>query len=60
MQKFTYKISLEADNEKQAQEKISALTIMARKLSVKELKKLSEIVNENGETFRMAKNFLGV
>ncbi len=60
MQKFTYKITLEADNEKQAQEKIAALTVMARKLTMKELKKISEVVEENGGTLKMAKNFLGL
>jgi hypothetical protein len=60
MQKFSFKISLEANNEKEAQQKMSALTTLASKLSNKELNKLSEIVKENGETLKMAKNFLGL
>lgn len=60
MQKFTYKITLEADSEKQAQEKMAALTLMARKLTAKELKKISEVVQENGSTMKTAKNFLGL
>lgn len=60
MQKFTYKITLEAENEKQAQEKITALTVMARKLTAREIKKISEVVEENGSTLKTAKNFLGL
>lgn len=60
MQKFTYKITFEAENEKQAQEKMTALTVMARKLTAKEIKKISEVVEENGSTLKTAKNFLGL
>lgn len=57
---FTFKISLEAQDEKQAQEKMKALTMLVKKLSEKELKKLSQVVEEGGETFKMAKNFLNL
>jgi hypothetical protein len=60
MQKFSFKISLEATSEKEAQQKMASLTTLASKLSNKELNKLSEIVKENGETLKMAKNFLGL
>lgn len=57
---YAFKISLEAQDEKQAQEKMKALTMLAKKLSEKELKKLSQVVEEGGETFKMAKNFLNL
>jgi len=60
MQKFSFKISLEAKDEKEAQSKMAALTVLASKLNNKELNKLSEIVKENGETLKMAKGFLGI
>jgi hypothetical protein len=56
----TYKISLEAQDEKQAKEKMEALTMLAKKLNEKELKKLAQVVEEGGNTFKMAKNFLNL
>jgi len=56
----TYKISFEAESEAQAQEKMRALVAIVKKLSAKELKKLAEIIQENGSTFQSAKQFLNL
>jgi len=48
-------------NDKATADKImKSLSVFARKLSPRELEKLEQIINEGGDTFRMAKNFLNL
>ncbi len=60
MKKFSYDITIEAPNEAEADTKMKALTILASKLSAKELDKLAWIVKNDPVKTAIAKKALGV
>ena len=60
MKSYTYKITLEEKSESEADEKIEALSTLAKKLSVKELSKLAHVVKTDPVKTALAKKYLGV
>jgi hypothetical protein len=60
MKKYQYDISIEAKTETEADDKMTALTTLASKLSTKELTKLAQVVKNDPIKAAMAKKYLGV
>jgi hypothetical protein len=60
MSKFSYDIEISANDENEADIKMQALTILAIKLSAKELEKLAWIVKNDPVKTALAKQALGV
>ena len=60
MKKYNYELEIAASNEKEADVKMEALTILAVKLNAKELEKLGYIVKNDPVKTAMAKKALGV
>lgn len=60
MQNFEYKLSVGANNENEADQKIKAITVLLKKLSEKELSKLAHIVANDPVKTAFAKSALGV
>lgn len=60
MKKYSYDISLEAATEKEADMKMKALSVLAKKLSTTELLKLADIVQNDPVKTALAKKALGV
>jgi hypothetical protein len=53
-----YDFTIEATTEKEAEQKINALTMLASKLKTNELVKLALVVEKDPVTTRLAKKFL--
>ena len=60
MKKYQYDISIEAKTEQEADSKMSALTVLASKLSEKELTKLANVIKHDPIKTALAKKYLGV
>lgn len=60
MTKHSYTIQIEAASEKDAETKMKALTVLASKLTAKELEKLADIIKNDPLKTAMAKKALGV
>jgi hypothetical protein len=60
MKKYSYTIQIAATTEKEANTKMSALSVLASKLSAKELYKLADIIKNDPVKTAMAKQALGV
>ncbi|MGQ0829344.1 MAG: hypothetical protein ACT4ON_13230 [Bacteroidota bacterium] len=60
MAKFNYDFSIQAVTESEADSKMKSLTILAQRLSAKELEKLAYIVKNDPVKLAMAKSALGV
>lgn len=60
MKKFHYDISVEAKTETEADAKMTALTILASKLSQAELTKLAQVIKNDPVKTALAKKYLGV
>lgn len=60
MSKFSYTLQIEAPSEKEADTKAKALSVLAAKLSAKELDKLADIIKNDSVKTAMAKKALGV
>lgn len=60
MKKYTYEISIDAASEKEADTKMKALSVLAKKLSAKELEKLADIIQNDPQKTALAKQALGV
>lgn len=60
MKKYHYDISIEARTETEADAKMNALTILASKLSEKELVKLAHVIKHDPIKTALAKKYLGV
>jgi hypothetical protein len=60
MNKYSYELAITASNESEAETKIKALSVLASKLSAKELEKLAYIVKNDPIKTAMAKKALGV
>ncbi len=60
MAKFKYDFSIDAPSEQDADSKLTSLSILAAKLSTKELEKLAHIVKHDPIKTALAKKALGV
>lgn len=60
MNKYSYDISIQAKTEKDANAVMAALTVLASKLTEKELTKLAHIVKHDPVKTALAKKYLGV
>ena len=60
MKKYHYNMSIEAKEEKEADAKMAALTILASKLTEKELTKLAHVIKHDPVKTALAKKYLGV
>ena len=60
MDKHNYRLGVEAKTEAEAMEKVKALSILASKLTAKELAKLAHTVQHDPVKTAMAKKYLGV
>lgn len=60
MKKYNYDISIEATSEAEADAKMKALSVLAKKLNTKELLKLADIVQNDPVKTALAKKALGV
>lgn len=60
MEKFKYELAIAASNESEADTKAEALSVLAAKLSAKELEKLAHIVKNDPVKTALAKKALGV
>ena len=60
MKKYNYDISIEATSEAEADAKMKALSVLAKKLNTKELLKLADIVQNDPVKTALEKKALGV
>lgn len=60
MKSYTYKVTLEEKSEEASDAKIEALTVLAKKLTVKELTRLAHVVKTDPVKTALAKQYLGV
>ncbi len=60
MAKHSYEINIEASSEKEADSKMKSLTVLASRLTEKELAKLADIIKNDPVKTAMAKKALGV
>lgn len=58
--KFSYSIQIEAALEKEADTKMKAVSVLASRLTAKELEKLADIIKNDPVKTQMAKKYLGV
>lgn len=58
--KVTYDLSIEANNQKEADAKIAALVVLAAKLNEKQLSKVAEIIKSDPIKTALALKYLGV
>jgi hypothetical protein len=60
MKKYHYDITIEAQTEAEADNKMAALTTLAQKLTAQELSKLAHIIKHDPVKTALAKKYLGV
>jgi hypothetical protein len=60
MKKYEYEITIEANDEREAQVKMNALIALASKLKAHELAKLAHIIKNDPIKTALAKKYLGV
>jgi hypothetical protein len=60
MNKYSYELAISATDEAEAETKIKALSVLASKLSAKELDKLAYVVKNDPVKTAIAKKALGV
>ena len=60
MKTYKYQVTLEETTEAEADAKIEALTVLAKKLTVKELSKLAHVIKTDPIKTALAKKYLGV
>lgn len=60
MKKYNYELEIAASTEQEADTKMKALTVLASKLSAKELEKLAHVVKNDPVKTALAKKALGV
>ena len=60
MKSYKYQVTLEEKTEGEADAKIEALTVLAKKLTVKELAKLAHVIKNDPVKTTLAKKYLGV
>jgi hypothetical protein len=57
---YKFSFSIEAQTEKDANEKMKALALLASNLKINELLKLAEIIEKDPVKTRLAKTYLGL
>jgi hypothetical protein len=60
MKNYKYQVTLEEKTEQEADAKIEALTVLAKKLTVRELSKLAHVIKTDPIKTALAKKYLGV
>lgn len=60
MKKFTFEITLQAESEKEAHDKMKALSVFAGRLDSKTLLKFAHVVKNDPTKLKLAKSFLGL
>lgn len=60
MKPFEFEISVKAESQQEAAEKISAAAVLMEKLTTRELKKLAEVVKNDPVKIAIAKKALGL
>ena len=60
MTKYTFEISIEAENEKDAIEKLKAASVLMQKLKAREISKLADVVKNDPLKTALAKKALGL
>ena len=60
MKSYKYQVTLEEKTEAEADAKIEALTVLAKKLTVTELSKLAHVIKNDPVKTALAKKYLGV
>jgi hypothetical protein len=60
MNKYNYDMTIDAKTEGEADSKMNALTVLASKLSEKELTKLAHVIKNDPVKTALAKKYLGV
>lgn len=60
MKKYSYELAISASTEHEADTKMKALTILASKLTARELDKLGQVVENEPVKTEMAKKALGL
>lgn len=60
MKKYQYQITIETSSEADADQKIKSLSVLASKLTVKELMKLAHVIANDPAKTAIAKKYLGV
>lgn len=60
MDKFSYTLTIAAKEKTEAESKMKALSVLAGRLTTKELQKLADVVQNNPVQTAMAKKFLGL
>ena len=60
MKSYKYQVTLEEKTEVDADAKIEAITVLAKKLTVKELSKLAHVIKTDPVKTALAKKYLGV
>lgn len=60
MSKFSYTFNIDAPTEKDSETKMKALTVLASKLTARELEKLADIIKNDPVKTALAKKALGV
>mgnify|MGYP000041115272 CR=1 FL=1 len=60
MSKYSYELHIAAANEQEAETKMRAVTVLASKLSAKELEQLAHIVKNDPVKMAIARKALGV
>jgi hypothetical protein len=60
MKSYKYQVTLEEKTEVEADAKIEALTVLAKKLTVNELSKLAHVIKTDPIKTALAKKYLGV
>jgi hypothetical protein len=58
--KYTFQITIEAESEKDAQDKMDAAAVLIKKLKTREVKKLAEVVVLDPVKTAIAKKALGL
>jgi hypothetical protein len=58
--KYTFNITIEAESEKDAQDKMDSAAILLKKLKTREIKKLAEVIVLDPVKTAIAKRALGV
>jgi hypothetical protein len=58
--KYTFNLTIEAESEKEAQEKMDSAAILLKKLKTREIKKLAEVVVLDPVKTAFAKKALGL
>lgn len=60
MTKHTFEITIEADSQTEAQQKLQAASVLMQKLKANEIAKLADVVKNDPIKTKLAKSYLGL